>query len=105
MSWYDEFEPFDMTEIEHDSASGMDTFFQDVDYEKASFDKAASVGKKELPDRMKVSSVSQLDGFSRIASDTLVRVSEKDLWALEENEQGEFTIERLYDDDGNPLKA
>lgn len=105
MSWYDEFDPFDMADVEHDSASGMDAVFQDIDYEKASFDKAASAGKKELPDRMKVSSVTQLEGFSRIASDTLVRVSEKDLWALKEDEDGEFTIERLYDDNGNPLKA
>lgn len=102
MSWYDEFREFDMSEVEHDSSSSMDTFFQDVDYKIASFEKASD---GNLPDRMKVSSVHDLEGFTRIASDTLVRVSEKDLWALSEDDDGEVVIERLYDDSGNPLKA
>jgi len=57
------------------------------------------------PERMRVASVEQLKGFSRVASDTLVRKSERDLWSLKQDDEGEWVIERLYDDNDNPIKV
>jgi len=54
--------------------------------------------------RVKVGSLGQLDGFVRIAEDTLVHKSNRDLWALRQ-EEGEYFIERMFDGMGAPLKG
>jgi len=54
--------------------------------------------------RTKVASLGDLGGFLRKASDTLVHVSSQDLWSLKKEADGSFYIERLFDDNGNPLK-
>jgi len=59
------------------TVSGMDDFF--------------------VEDKMKVSSLDQLFGFSRISDDTLVHKSKKDLWRISEDPKGEVIIERLFD--------
>ena len=48
-------------------------------------------------DRIKVSSLDQLFGFARIAEDTLVHKSKKDLWRIGEDDSGDVIIERLFD--------
>jgi hypothetical protein len=54
--------------------------------------------------RVRVSSLQQLQGFVRVASDTLINKATQDLWAL--RKEGEnFFIERLFQDDGQPLKG
>ena len=64
------------------------------------------------PDQIRVSSLKDLDGFVRVAdgvfvrqSNDLVRQSEKDLWALNETDEGELVIERVFEGAGNPVKA
>jgi len=56
--------------------------------------------------RYKVASLNSLNGFVRIASDKLVRVSQQDFWRLaKDDETGEFFIERLADDNDGPVKG
>lgn len=43
--------------------------------------------------------------FSRLsATDTLVRMSERDLWAVEPTIDGKYVIKRLFDDSEGPIK-
>ena len=48
--------------------------------------------------------VASVSSFTRLASDGLVRSADNDFWNLRKCEDGSFLIERLFDDDGNPLK-
>lgn len=56
------------------------------------------------PRRVRVSSLQQLQGFVRVASDTLINKATQDLWALRKEGDAYF-IERLFQDDGQPLKG
>ena len=68
-------------------------------------DKAAARRRKNAA-RRKVSSIDDLDGFVRLAnSNTLVRMSEQDLWTLKDDGDGGMVIERLIDNNGEPLKV
>lgn len=55
--------------------------------------------------KIRVSSLRQIEGagFQFVASDKLVRISQKDFWRLGEDENGPF-IERLVSDDEGPVK-
>lgn len=55
--------------------------------------------------RRKVAAVSDLQSFIRLSAETLVHKSERDLWALKKDANGGFFIERLFDDNGEPLKG
>lgn len=80
-------------------ASSLDAFLEDDPLPSQETAKLAS------QDMIKVSSIRDLVGFRKVAQDTLVRKSEQDLWKLRESEDGGWVIERLFDDDGNPLKV
>jgi hypothetical protein len=54
--------------------------------------------------RRMVASVSDLKSFTRISAESLIHKSEHDLWALK-REGTQFFIERLFDDNGEPLKG
>jgi len=57
------------------------------------------------PNSVKVASINDLSDFYRIAKDTLVHKSKKDLWRINENKKGEVVIERLFKPDSNePIK-
>jgi hypothetical protein len=67
-----------------------------------------------MPDRVKVSSIRDLEQFVRLsdgvfmrrdASNDLVRESEQDLWRLNEDDEGDLVIERMYDDNGDPIQG
>ena len=95
---------YNLGEIEH-GATGIDAFFASepqivspLPYSSGSRTASAK------PGRTKVGSLQQLDGFQRIGADTLVHKSTRDLWAIRQ-EGGEFFIERLFQDDGAPLKG
>ena len=51
-----------------------------------------------------VASLGDLTNFLRVANNTLIHKATKDLWSFEKDADGKFTVERLYDDNGNPLK-
>lgn len=84
----------------------------DVRFSSSSFDdffapKAApgpSVRSASARPRHRVASLHQLAGFSFVAEDTLVRVSQKDFWKLGQDNEGYF-IERLVSDDEGPVKG
>lgn len=54
--------------------------------------------------RIRIASLHQLAGFSFVAEDKLVRLSQQDFWRLGQDEEG-FFIERLVDDDAGPVKV
>jgi hypothetical protein len=91
-----DFKDFELGDIQNSSSSGLDAFLDDTPTV------TASAGNSK---RYRVASVEALTGFRRIASDTLIRKSERDLWSLSQTDEGDWVIERLFDDDGNPLKA
>lgn len=55
--------------------------------------------------RTRVASVQQLKPFERISSETLIHRSNRDLWAIQKAADGNLYIERLFDDNGKPLKG
>lgn len=81
--------------------SGLDSYLGE-EPEPVDF-RAAQVAAP--PQSFRVASVKQLKGFRRVAQDLLVRKSEQDFWKLRQSEEGHWVVERLTDDEGNPLKA
>ena len=81
-------------------ASGLDAFFESEPNMIPPFGEKAATSK---PHRVRVASLSQLDGFHRLSAETLVHKSTQDLWAIK-NQGGEFVIERLFND-GAPVKG
>lgn len=105
-NWYDSFSNFDVSKVASES-TGMDYFLTDtIEADERFHDMRQATVSEELPDQMKVASLDNLSGFVRVANtNTLVRKSDQDLWELKEGEDGEFLIERLFDETGSPLKV
>lgn len=82
-------------------ATGMDAFFENEPTATSPFGQKAATTKASS--RMKVGSLSQLQGFTRTASDQLVHKSTQDLWSIK-RDGGDFVIERLFQD-GSPVKG
>ena len=96
---------FDLADVQA-SASGMDSFFDEAPMAiPEPLKKAASgITEKSASTRKKVASVDQLSGFTRTASGTLVSKSDNDLWSLQKEADGEYYIERMFED-GDPVKG
>jgi hypothetical protein len=84
---------FEVGAIEGQGAPGIDALFTQQPQLVAS------------KSRKCVASLADLKPFIRISSDTLVHKSDKDLWALKKEADGAFYIERLFDDNGEPVKG
>jgi len=56
-------------------------------------------------DKVKIASLSDLYAFTRVDDNHLIHKATKDLWSLEANSDGSVTINRLFDDSGNPLRS
>ena len=83
------------------ASSGMDAFLTDA----PTLVERLKLPHNEFPvSNIKIASVGDLAGFARVSSNTLVRLAERDLWSIEEDDDGEIVISRLFKDDGNPLK-
>jgi hypothetical protein len=82
-------------------ATGMDAFFENEPQAVSPFGQKAATVKS--PARVKVGSLSQLQEFTRTASDQLVHKSTQDLWSIK-REGGDFVIQRLFQD-GVPVKG
>ena len=94
--WLKNLQDFQLGNFSYRNA-GFDDFLSDSSSE-------GMIHTASAPSRIKVASVGDLSGFERYAnSDTLIRKSEKDLWALTKNDDGDLVLEALYDDDGKPL--
>ena len=92
-------------------ASGLDAFFasepQIITPAAASDRPMGAVTVKaaaKAPARTKVASLAQLNGFHRLSAETLVHKSTNDLWTLKK-EGDDYFIERLFQDNGLPLKG
>lgn len=92
---------YDLGQIEG-GATGMDALFA------SDPQLIAPVGQTKtaatMPQRIKVGSLQQLSDFHRLSAETLVHKSTQDLWALK-REGEDYVIERLFQDDGQPLKG
>jgi len=87
------------------SASGLDAFFEsDGQTIVTPFGEQPPAVQKIASGRKKVASLADLNGFTRASTDTLVHKSTQELWALRQNGEG-FFIERLFTDNGAPLKG
>lgn len=84
---------FDLGSIEVSGAPGFDALFK------------VEPQLVQKTSRVRVASCQDLKGFVRVSEDTLVHKSDKDLWALRKESNGGFYIERLFDDEGGPLKG
>lgn len=83
---------YDLSQIEMSGNSGLDSMLE----------REAHILSQ--PTRVKVASLKDLEGFERNSADQLVHISSQDLWALRKGEDGYF-VERLFDDQGDPLKG
>jgi len=53
----------------------------------------------------RVASLQDLNGFVRLSADTLVHKADRDLWAIKRQSDGSMYVERMFDDNGTPLKV
>lgn len=89
-----------------DEASGLDDFLSDQPV--LSFDElvAQTIAEEEgkTASVVRVASLHDLQGFTRVANtNTLIRKSDRDFWNLEQDENGDYVIRRLFDENGDPL--
>lgn len=87
---------FDLGQMEVSGATGLDSLFER---------EPAMVKPLEKSARTRVASVGQLRGYTRLSAETLIHKSDRDLWSIQKEADGQFYIERLFDDNGNPLKG
>ncbi len=85
---------FDLGTIEVSGATGLDALFQ----------REAHILSPHK-DRVKVASLETLHPFVRLSSDTLIHKSDRDLWSLQKEADGSYFIQRLFDDNGEPIKG
>jgi hypothetical protein len=86
---------FDLSKLEMSGASGIDALFQ----------REASMVTPTPGHKRRVASLRDLSAFTRVSAETLVHKSDRDLWAIKREANGGFSIERLFDDNGTPLKG
>jgi hypothetical protein len=84
---------FDLSQIQTSGATGLDALFQREKHILSN------------PQRIKVAAIKDLHNFVRLSADTLIHKSDRDLWALKKEADGQYFIERLFDDNGEPLKG
>jgi len=84
---------FDLSDIQVSGQSGIDSLLE------------REPGIVTARGRKRVASLADLKGFTRISSETLIHRSEKDLWSLSKEADGQFYIQRLFDDGGEPLQG
>lgn len=104
---------FKFDDFENSQGVGLDAFFEE-EPEVVSLTKEASQPTKDdwkasprpkKARRVKVGSLSQLKGFARVAEDTLINKATQELWSISKNDSGDFYVQRLFQDDGSPLKG
>lgn len=94
--------------VKYDDGTFMPTHHEHLRLAGESLDMRYRLGNTRTYDRVIVASLGLLgDEFFRAAGtgNDLVHKATKDLWSFSQTEGGEFVIERLFDDDGEPLKA
>lgn len=95
---------FKLEKIQTAAASGMDAFFESEPQMVTPLGQEPIKQASKAKTRVKVGSLTQLAGFERMSAETLVHKSTKDLWTIKK-EGEEYYIERLFQDNGDPLKV
>jgi hypothetical protein len=62
-------------------------------------------GQNKLANVMRIASLGDLGGFLKLSNETLIHKSTHDLWSFKKSGEEGFIVERLFDDNGKPLKA
>jgi hypothetical protein len=104
---------YDLRNIQNQGTAGIDALFSkgppspsmDLPGLDALYAGYQPPPKVNTATRKVVASMSDLRTFTRISSETLVHKSNNDLWSLRKEADGKFYIERLFDDNGEPLKG
>ncbi len=96
---------FNMQAMEMGTATGIDALFEQNPTFAARVMERAAAPVLPKSSRLRLASVKQLAPFMRVSSDTLIHKSNRDLWALRKESDGAFYIERLFNDNGQPLKG
>jgi hypothetical protein len=86
---------YDLGQIQTSGSSGIDALFE----------REPQLVTAQMPKKVRVASLQQLVGFQRLSQDNLIHKIDRDLWALKKEADGQFYIERLFDDNGTPLKG
>lgn len=55
--------------------------------------------------RIRVASLGDLSSFLKVAENTLIHKSTNDLWEFKKDADGGLLVERLFDDNGQPLRG
>jgi hypothetical protein len=85
---------FDLGQIQVTGSSGLDALFE---REPGIVTPSKS--------RMRVASIGGLANFRRVNAETLIHKSDQDLWSVKREGNGALVIERMFSDDGTPLKG
>lgn len=83
---------FNLSDIEVQGSLGMDSFMAREPQVVAPFKS------------VRVASIRDLSGFTRLSAETLVHKADRDLWSIRRQSDGAMLIERMFNDDGSPLK-
>jgi hypothetical protein len=86
---------FDFSKFEAQGSSGLDAFLES---------EPVVITPVKTAARIKVAKIADLQGFTRISNETLVRKSEQDLWSIKKEADGTLFIERMFDDN-KPLSG
>jgi hypothetical protein len=87
---------FDLGKIQVSGATGLDAMLQ----------RESHILKPHVTSgRKKVASMVDFRPFIRLSAETLIHKSERELWALKKEADGQYFVERLFDDNGEPLKG
>jgi hypothetical protein len=86
---------YDLGQIQSSAACGIDALFE----------REPQLISANMPKKVRVASLRQLVGFQRVSQENLIHKIDRDLWALKKEADGQFYIERLFDDNGTPLKG
>ena len=84
---------FDVGSVQGQAVTGIDALF------------AQRVQLAHNVKRRLIARTADLNDFTRISAETLVHKSNNDLWALRKEADGKFYVERLFDDNGEPLRG
>jgi hypothetical protein len=84
---------FDLSKFEVQGSAGLDALFE---REPQLVTKTA---------RRKVASIQDLAGFTRLSTDLLIHKADKDLWSIKKDADGSLFVERMFADDGTPLRG
>ena len=84
---------FDLSSMQGQGSYGLDAFLE----------REPQIVTPKTGRRM-VASIQDLAGFVRISSDALVHKAERDLWSIKKQPDGSMFVERMFADDGSPLK-